>query len=144
MTGTAKSSSNGHAAGGVRALLRVEATLVLGVSLWLYGQSGGSWWLFAAGFFLPDLSLLAYLRGPREGAIAYNIAHAYVGAAILAALSVATGNEGAEAAALIWFAHIGFDRMLGYGLKYAQGFSFTHLGIIGRQTTANAKRPLDV
>ena len=36
--------------------------------------------------------------------------------------------------ALIWAAHIGFDRLLGYGLKYGAGFGFTHLGRIGRKT----------
>jgi hypothetical protein len=30
--------------------------------------------------------------------------------------------------AMIWLAHIGFDRALGYGLKYSAGFGFTHLG----------------
>jgi hypothetical protein len=34
--------------------------------------------------------------------------------------------------AMIWLAHIGFDRALGYGLKYASGFGFTHLGRIGK------------
>jgi hypothetical protein len=34
--------------------------------------------------------------------------------------------------AMIWLAHIGFDRALGYGLKYASGFSSTHLGRIGK------------
>jgi hypothetical protein len=34
--------------------------------------------------------------------------------------------------AIIWLAHIGFDRALGYGLKYAAGFGFTHLGRIGK------------
>ena len=29
--------------------------------------------------------------------------------------------------ALIWTAHIGFDRMLGYGLKDVSGFKKTHL-----------------
>jgi len=32
-------------------------------------------------------------------------------------------------------AHIGFDRALGYGLKYSKGFGYTHLGRIG-----NAKK----
>jgi hypothetical protein len=36
--------------------------------------------------------------------------------------------------AMIWLAHIGFDRALGYGLKYQAGFGFTHLGRIGRKT----------
>lgn len=39
-------------------------------------------------------------------------------------------------AATIWCAHIGFDRALGYGLKYAEGFGFTHLGRIGRKSVA--------
>ena len=32
---------------------------------------------------------------------------------------------------LIWFAHIGFDRMMGFGLKYPTRFGDTHLGRIG-------------
>ena len=28
---------------------------------------------------------------------------------------------------LVWLAHIGFDRVLGYGLKYPEGFKETHL-----------------
>ena len=35
--------------------------------------------------------------------------------------------------ALIWAAHIGFDRALGYGLKYPTSFGETHLGRIGRR-----------
>ena len=42
----------------------------------------------------------------------------------------------AVAVALIWLAHIGIDRALGYGLKYEAGFGFTHLGRIGRQGKA--------
>ena len=35
--------------------------------------------------------------------------------------------------ALIWINHIGVDRLLGYGLKYSDGFGFTHLGRIGKR-----------
>ena len=35
--------------------------------------------------------------------------------------------------AMIWLAHIGVDRALGYGLKYSEGFGFTHLGRIGKK-----------
>jgi Domain of unknown function (DUF4260) len=34
--------------------------------------------------------------------------------------------------AAVWAAHIGFDRMLGYGLKDTSGFVDTPLGRIGR------------
>jgi hypothetical protein len=42
------------------------------------------------------------------------------------------GVPAAAAGGLIWIAHIGFDRALGYGLKYPTGFGDTHLGRIGR------------
>jgi hypothetical protein len=32
---------------------------------------------------------------------------------------------------LVWLAHIGVDRLLGYGLKYNDNFQHTHLGWIG-------------
>jgi hypothetical protein len=37
--------------------------------------------------------------------------------------------------AMIWLAHIGFNRALGYGMKYSTGFTFTHLGRIGKKST---------
>ncbi len=43
------------------------------------------------------------------------------------------------AVALVWLAHIGFDRALGYGLKYAEGFGFTHLGRLGNAQRRAAK-----
>ena len=36
-----------------------------------------------------------------------------------------------QGVALVWFAHIGMDRALGYGLKYDTDFKDTHLGRIG-------------
>jgi hypothetical protein len=36
--------------------------------------------------------------------------------------------------ACIWAAHVGFDRMLGYGLKYGTSFGDTHLGRRGRHS----------
>ena len=38
----------------------------------------------------------------------------------------------AKTLSLIWFAHIGMDRALGYGLKYDADFKDTHLRRIGR------------
>ena len=40
--------------------------------------------------------------------------------------------------ALIWAAHIGFDRALGYGLKHQSGFSDTHPGRIGKDRSTEA------
>jgi hypothetical protein len=105
---------------------------VLAASLVAYAQLGRSWPLFLLLFLTPDLSIVGYLAGPRLGAALYNAAHSYVGAS--AALLVGMLRwEPLLAAALIWTAHIGFDRMLGYGLKYPSRFQDTHLGRIGRE-----------
>jgi hypothetical protein len=42
-------------------------------------------------------------------------------------VSYFTGRPALLAVALIWIAHIGFDRLLGYGLKYISDFKHTHL-----------------
>ena len=122
----------GAVTGGVKTLLRWEGlTLMVGMVV-LYATWDGSWWVFAVLFFVPDLSFLAYLAGPRTGAIVYNIAHSYMAPVALMTLGFGLAAPLTLSIAMIWLAHIGFDRALGYGLKYAAGFSFTHLGRIGR------------
>ena len=108
-------------------LLRIEGAVVLAVSLLLYGMNGEGWALFAALFLAPDLSMLGYLAGPRAGALAYNAFHTYAPPGVLAALGALAGGDPVFSVALVWFAHIGFDRMVGYGLKYPTGFFDTHL-----------------
>lgn len=80
--------------------------------------------------------MLGYLAGPRPGALAYNLAHSHVVPALVGGAGFAAGNEAALAVALVWVAHIGFDRALGYGLKYPTGFTATHLGAIGAARVA--------
>lgn len=122
----------GHVEGGPRKILRAEGAALLLGSMVLYGMVGFSWWLFAALFLTPDLSFLAYLTGKRSGAIAYNAAHSTIGPIVIGCLGVVMSVPVLQISALIWTSHIGFDRLLGYGLKYSSGFTDTHLGIIGR------------
>ncbi len=77
--------------------------------------------------------MLAYLIGPRAGAAAYNLVHTYALALPLALTGFWLASPIALGLGLIWIAHIGMDRMFGYGLKYATGFHDTHLGRIGRE-----------
>lgn len=120
------------AVGGVRSLLRLEGLCVLLASLLAYHSfTSSGWGLFALCFLVPDLSLFGYAAGPRLGAVFYNCAHTYAGALPCLAAGVFFDVPGLVAAGLIWTAHIGFDRALGYGLKYGQGFRLTHLGLIG-------------
>ena len=99
----------------------------------LYGVWDGSWWIYGILFFAPDLSFAAYLARPRFGAMIYNAAHSYLAPISMMTLGFATNEPLILSIAMIWLAHIGFDRMLGYGLKYAAGFGFTHMGRIGKK-----------
>ena len=132
-----KTAFAGAVDGGVRQILRLEGLLLLGAASALFWRSGGDWRLFAALFLVPDISLAFYLAGPRAGAAAYNAMHATIGPLLLAAAGFACGQPLALAIACIWFAHVGFDRALGYGLKHTRGFAFTHLGRIGRMPKEN-------
>lgn len=117
-------------------LLRAEGAAVLLASLAAYARLDGGWGLFALLFLAPDLTLLGYAFGARAGAAIYNAGHSYVLPALLAGAGLLFAMPAALAVALIWSAHIGFDRMLGYGLKRSAGFSATHLGPIGRTPAA--------
>jgi hypothetical protein len=99
----------------------------------LYGRTGDSWWVFAILFLAPDISFLGYLGGPRMGAIAYNAAHTLIGPLLLATAGILLPAHILLQLALIWVGHIGFDRLLGYGLKYAEGFEYTHLSRLRRR-----------
>jgi hypothetical protein len=119
-------------------VLRLEGLFLLAVSVVLYEQLRGGWGWFAALFLVPDLSLAGYLFGPQSGALVYNLGHSTLGPLLLALLGLLAGLPEVLPYALIWTAHIGFDRALGYGLKYGTAFGHTHLGPVGRQRATAA------
>jgi hypothetical protein len=131
MSDVESGSHGGAVTGKLRILLRIEGLMLFCAATALYQASGASWWLFAILFLAPDLSFAGYLASPRLGAIAYNALHATVAPLLLGLASVLLQWPLAGSVALIWLAHIGIDRALGYGLKYPAGFGFTHLGGIG-------------
>jgi hypothetical protein len=117
--------------GAPRLILRLEGAALFAVALYGFGTTGASWWLFLLLFLVPDVSFAAYLAGPRVGAVAYNAVHSTIGPILLGLYGLAFGTTLVLAIALIWTAHVGFDRLLGYGLKYPTAFQHTHLGRIG-------------
>jgi Domain of unknown function (DUF4260) len=132
------SADTGTVTGGLRTLLRLEGlTLFAGMTL-LYAVWGGSWWVYVLVFFVPDVSFAAYLAGPKVGAILYNAAHSYMAPMALMTTGFGMNSPLTLSIAMIWLAHIGFDRTLGYGLKYSAGFGFTHLGRIGKDAAKTA------
>jgi hypothetical protein len=126
------SQNYGNTKGGVRVLLQLEGLGLFVAALALYWKLGASWKMFAILFLAPDLSMIFYLFGPRIGAIAYNAAHTTLGPIVTIGLGYFALGPLLLAIGLIWAAHVGVDRALGFGLKYATAFGDTHLGRIGK------------
>jgi hypothetical protein len=71
--------------------------------------------------------MLGYLKDARLGAALYNVAHTLTIPLLFLLVALLWPASAYPPYALIWLAHIGFDRMLGYGLKYPTIFKDTHL-----------------
>lgn len=112
---------------GPKIILHIEGLVVLLAAITFYRHLGASWMTFAVLFLAPDLFMLGYLFGTKIGALAYNSAHTYIGPFLLWAIAYFSAQPSLIPVCLIWIAHIGFDRLLGYGLKYATDFKDTHL-----------------
>jgi hypothetical protein len=113
-------------------LLKLEEAALFLFCIFLFNQLNFSWWWFPALLLLPDLSMLGYLIHPKTGAFTYNLVNHRLIATAVALYAFTYGNENWKLAAIILFAHISFDRIMGYGLKYNDSFSNTHLGVIGK------------
>jgi hypothetical protein len=110
-----------------RLLLRLEGAALLVGSALTYFRQGGSWGMFLLLLLAPELSMLGYLANPHVGSVVYNLAHTYVLPLTLAGIGFFISSPLCVLLALIWAAHIGMDRLLGYGLKYPTAFTDTHL-----------------
>ncbi len=119
----------GAVGGAPRIILRLEGAAALAVASAAYARVGDGWVMFALLFLAPDISMLGSLAGRRIGAVAYNLGHSYLPPAALAACGLFISQPLLLSLSLIWVAHIGFDRMLGYGLKYDTAFGHTHLRV---------------
>lgn len=109
-----------------RLLLRLEGVALLAAAVFAYFAQGRPLWAFLVFLLAPDLSAVGYVFGPRIGSAVYNLAHITLWPLVLGVLGWRLGWSWATAAALIWLAHIGMDRMLEYGLKYPDAFRHTH------------------
>lgn len=110
-----------------RVLLQIEGLAILVISAGYYFYSDFSWILYAVLFLAPDISMMGYLANKSIGAICYNFAHTYSVPLLIFGLCAIMDYQIGLAISLIWIAHIGFDRMVGYGLKYGHAFKATHL-----------------
>ena len=114
-------------------LIRLEELAMFAISiygLYLFHQA---WWVYLLVLFAPDISMLGYLGGNSIGAFSYNLFHHKGIALLLFFVGIFFNNQILLIVGIILFGHSSIDRMLGYGLKYKEGFGFTHLGRIGKQ-----------
>ncbi len=113
-------------------ILRAEAVVLFVAGVLLYLQlNGNALWLLPL-LLTPDLSMIGYARGPRLGAVTYNLAHNLATALVVLAIGWFGAIAPLALAGAILIAHVGMDRSLGYGLKLPTDFRDTHLGRIGR------------
>jgi hypothetical protein len=129
-----------------RLFLRLEGVAVFGAATAAFVWLDGPLWLYLVLALAPDLSMLGYLAGPARGSTIYNVGHTYVAPIALVGLAAALGLQFGILGGLVWAAHIGADRALGYGLKHPTAFSDTHLGRVGaarRQSIEGTVEPTD-
>ena len=130
---------DGTVRGVPRRWLRLEGAVLLAGSLIAYAATGEPWWLVPLALLVPDLFMAGYLRGTRPGAQLYNLAHSTALPAGMVGLGWWQSQPLVLALGLTWLAHIGMDRLLGYGLKYDDHFQHTHLGIQAPRDGSHAR-----
>ena len=125
----------------ILSLLRLEGVAAFGAGVALYLAHGGPWLALIPLLLVPDVSMAGYLRDARLGSLLYNLVHNWaLGLAVLG-LGLATAQPWLVIAGAVLVAHVGMDRVFGYGLKLPTSFQETHLGRIGkarREATAQS------
>jgi hypothetical protein len=120
-------------------LIKLEEAALFALGIFLFSFLDYAWWWFLVLILAPDLSMVGYLLGNKTGAWVYNFFH-HRGVALLVYFAgFHLNNQALQLAGIILFAHSSMDKMFGYGLKYENGFKFTHLGEIGKDKTLDDK-----
>jgi len=116
-------------------LLKLEqaAQLLFCIAVLWWLPETFSWWICLLLFFAPDLGMIGYLAGNRMGAWLYNFTHHKMVCLTVIALGYLLSANWLLVTGILFYAHACFDRLAGYGLKYEQGFAYTHLGVIGKK-----------
>jgi hypothetical protein len=117
----------------MKTLLKLEGFALFVLSIFLFSRLDYSWWVYPLFFFVPDISMIGYFRNSRLGALIYNIVHHYGVSIGLYILGFFLGSQLLQLVGVILLGHSSLDRALGYGLKYSDTFTNTHLGRIGKE-----------
>lgn len=110
---------------------KIEGAVLFTASIACVKYTGESWWWLLA-ILVPDVFMIGYIKSTGLGAFTYNLGYTFIFPLILLLIGLVYSRSLFTVWACIWLAHIGMDRMLGYGLKYDYNFKHTHLGDIGK------------
>lgn len=115
--------------------LKIEEAAMTLIAIYFLSNHhlGLPFWAWLLLFFSPDISMLGYLLNTRTGAVCYNLFHHKGIALLLAGIGYYFHQDTIVAAGILLFAHASFDRIWGYGLKFADSFKNTHLGRLNDQ-----------
>lgn len=117
----------------MKSILKLEELAMFSLGIFMFSQLDYSWWLFFVLILLPDIGMLGYLVNPKIGALVYNICHHKGLALAIYFLGIYFEIDLLQLTGIIFFTHASLDRVFGYGLKFEDAFSNTHLGRIGKQ-----------
>ena len=117
----------------MKAVLKLEELGMFLACIFLLYIFDAAWWMYPLLLLGPDISMLGYLAGNKTGAWSYNLFHHKGFAAILITTGVYANADELFFIGVILLGHASMDRAAGYGLKYENGFKFTHLGEIGKK-----------
>lgn len=119
----------------MKAILKLEEVAMMAIGIYFLSMYNSELpvWLWVILFFAPDISMLGYLINTKIGATCYNIFHHKGIAIALAITGYYLRYDLITATGILLFAHASFDRIMGYGLKYADSFKNTHLGSLEKK-----------
>lgn len=116
----------------MKKLITLEEIAQFLLGIFLFSRLNFAWWWFPALILVPDFSMVGYLLNSKIGVWIYNFFHHKLLAVIVFVLGYYVDNQILILAGTILFAHSAMDRIFGYGLKYEDAFTNTHLGKIGK------------
>lgn len=114
-------------------IIKLEEMAMLGLSIYALSLFNVEWWWYLLLLLGPDISMIGYAAGNKFGAAAYNLFHHKGVAVAIFATGLIMPHTWLQLTGIVLFGHSSMDRVFGYGLKTAEGFKYTHLGMIGKK-----------
>lgn len=111
----------------MKKMIQSEEVMIFALSIYLFSLLNQPWWLFLVLLLVPDIFMLGYIIDTKIGAIIYNIGHHRGISVAIFLLGMVLQLNVVSLIGVILFAHSSMDRIFGYGLKFSDAFTHTHM-----------------